>query len=61
MRKVVASKLASLLTYLFSEVLEGRNVHLADEVEPARGRESPRTSLATRETPPSPVSGTESR
>jgi hypothetical protein len=39
MRKVVASKLASLLTYLFSEVLEGRNVHLADEVRPpAAGR-----------------------
>jgi hypothetical protein len=39
MRKVVASGLVSLLTYLFSEVLDARNAHLADGVQRALGRE----------------------
>jgi hypothetical protein len=39
MRKVVASELVSLLTYLFSEVLDGRNAHLANGVQRALGRE----------------------
>jgi hypothetical protein len=39
MRKVVASELVSLLTYLFSEVLDGDNAHLAHEVQRALGRE----------------------
>ncbi len=39
MRKVVASELVSLLTYLFSEVLDGRNAYLANGVQRAIGRE----------------------
>jgi hypothetical protein len=39
MRKVTASELVSLLTNLFSEVLDGRNAQLADGVQRAFGRE----------------------
>ena len=31
--------MVELLTYLFSEVLDGRNAHLADGVQRALGRE----------------------
>ncbi len=35
----VPSEVIELLTYLFGEVLDGRNAHLADGVQRALGRE----------------------
>ena len=35
----VPAEFVELLTYLFSEVLDGRNAHLADGVQRALGRE----------------------
>jgi uncharacterized protein YbjT (DUF2867 family) len=35
----VPAEFVSLLTYLFSEVLDGRNAHLTDGVQSALGRE----------------------
>ena len=35
----VPAEFVGLLTYLFSEVLDGRNAHLADGVQRAVGRE----------------------
>ncbi len=35
----VPEEVVELLTYLFSEVLDGRNAHLADGVQRALGRE----------------------
>ena len=46
-----------LLTYLFSEVMDGRNAHLADGVQRALGRDRG-TSATTRATRPPPASGT---
>ena len=35
----VPAEVVELLTYLFSEVLDGRNAHVADGVQRALGRE----------------------
>jgi hypothetical protein len=35
----VPSEMVDLLTYVFSEVLDGRNAHLADGVQRALGRQ----------------------
>ena len=52
----VPAEVIELLTYLFTEVLDGRNAHLADGVQRALGR-SRGTSATTRAMPPRPASG----
>ena len=52
----VPSEVIDLLTYLFGEVLDGRNAHLADGVQRALGREPRLRRL--RATPPPVASGT---
>src|SRR5262249_26924703 len=52
----VPADVASLQTYLFMEVLDGRNAKLADGVQRALGRE-PGTSATTRGVQPRPASG----
>jgi uncharacterized protein YbjT (DUF2867 family) len=55
----VPAEFVSFLTYIFGEVLDGRNTYLTDGVRRALGRE-PKTSPTTRERPPQPGSGTAS-
>ena len=56
----VPGEVIDLLTYLFSEVLDGRNAHLTDGVQRALGRE-PRDFADYAGTPPQPASGTRRR
>jgi uncharacterized protein YbjT (DUF2867 family) len=51
------SEVVEMLTFLFGEVLDGRNAHLTDGVQRALAA-SPGTLLTTRGTPPQPGSGT---
>jgi uncharacterized protein YbjT (DUF2867 family) len=51
----VPSEMVDLLTYVFSEVLDGRNAHLADGVQRALGREPRDFSDYARETAASGV------
>jgi uncharacterized protein YbjT (DUF2867 family) len=54
---VLPPEFVGLLTYLFTEVLDGRNAHLTDGVRRALGRE-PRDFYSLRARPPQPASGT---
>ena len=56
----VPGEVVDLLTYLFSEVLDGRNAHLADGVQRALGRE-PRDFAEYAREPRQPESGTRRR
>ena len=57
----VPAEFVELLSYLFGEVLDGRNAHLADGVQRALGRAAARLRRLRPRAPPRPASGTSNR